>query len=224
MNLFYAALSADDQYTSAERGERNLHVKTDVVEFNTMFEFSVPAKVPVFGNIYANVGAGMIYFEPKAELNGVTYKLRPLGTEGQNYKPGMSQYSRFTPIIPFSLGKRFYFPNGQSLAMEVGMRKTFTDYLDDVSTVYADPAQVAEHGGAAAGALSDRSDNGFAIGSQRGDSRDMDNYFIIGLKYSFNISTLGNFNKSCSFGNSWFNLRGGRPKFNRRGRVRRGIF
>jgi hypothetical protein len=80
-------------------------------------------------NVYGYGGVGLLYFNPKAELNGTWHALQPLQTEGV-------EYSRITPVIPFGLGVRFKFGPNMNIAIEGGYRKIFTDYLDDVSTVY----------------------------------------------------------------------------------------
>lgn len=221
---FYTKLAADDNLTSSSRHRRLLNVQTDVFETYAKVQLTFPRKMPVLGNFYVNVGGGFIYYEPRAELNGTMYKLRPLGTEGQNYLAGKAQYGQFAPVIPFGVGKKFDFKNGSSISIDLSMRKSFTDYLDDVSTVYADPAIVAERSGEAAGLLSDRSEQGFNVGDQRGDPTDMDNYFLLGFKYSLPLSKYHNFNTSCAFGNSWVSHRGGGMKFKKRGRMRRGMF
>ena len=64
-------------------------------------------------------------------------------------------------------------------SVELGLRVTMTDYLDDVSTVYADPALLMEHSGATAVALSNRAPEGiFAAGDIRGGSSVNDYYFF----------------------------------------------
>ncbi|MFY0643763.1 MAG: hypothetical protein JXR19_04790 [Bacteroidia bacterium] len=221
---FYTLLAADDNLTQAQRGTRLLRVETDVVEAYMKFQLTIPQHAGALGGVYFNAGVGAIWFEPKTELAGVTYKLRPLGTEGQNYLPGISPYGKFAPIIPFGVGKKFTFYNGSSISLDISMRKSFTDYLDDVSTNYADPAKIAETGGSVAAELADRSINGFPIGDQRGDSKDMDSYFLIGFKYTIPIGDYRNPNTSCAFGTSWFGNRKGVPKFGKRGRSRRRIF
>lgn len=218
---FYTKLAADDRLTAAKRGRRLLNVQTDVVETYMKFQLTFPERTPILGNFYFNVGGGFIYYQPKAEYNGVVYKLRPLGTEGQNYMANRTQYSTFAPVIPFGVGRQFVFQNGHSLAIDLSMRKSFTDYLDDVSTTYADPAQIAETGGTVAAELADRSINGFEPGSQRGDATDMDNYFLLGFKYTIPLGSRRNFNTSCAFGSSWIKYTKGGRKFKHRGKRRR---
>lgn len=88
-------------------------------------------------NVYGFAGVGGLYFNPKAKLDGKKYALQPLQTEGVDY-------SRFTFIIPYGLGAKFKATPFFNLALEVGWRKTFTDYIDDVSTVYVDNASFTD--------------------------------------------------------------------------------
>lgn len=75
------------------------------------------------------IGLGMFYHNPKAELNGTWYALQPMQTEGK-------KYSRIQPTIPLGLGFEFRINKRHIIGWDVGVRKTFTDYLDDVSGTY----------------------------------------------------------------------------------------
>lgn len=201
---FYARLSADDRLTNAKRSIRQLHAITDVVETAVNVEFTVPSNVPILANFYFNTGAGIMIFRPMARYQGSLVYLRPLGTEGQNYQPNQKQYSRFAPVLPFGFGYRFHFRNGSSLSLDLNLRKSFTDYLDDVSTTYADVNRIREESGEVAAFLADPSDENFSPGDQRGDPKDNDQYFLIGFRYEFPIELSTNFkmNNRCSFESS----------------------
>ena len=201
-SAFYARLSADDRLTNASRSVRRLHAITDVVEVAANVEYRIGGN-SILRNFYFNVGGGLMIYTPMARYNGQLVKLRPLGTEGQNYMAGRQQYSKFAPVIPFGFGYSFPLSNGSRLGIDLSMRKSFTDYLDDVSTVYADAAQIAEISGPVAAYLSDPSLEGRAIGSQRGDSKDNDGYFLIGFRYEIPLSMSKTFrmNSSCAFQN-----------------------
>lgn len=84
-------------------------------------------------NVYGFLGVGALYFNPKAELNGQKYPLQPLQTEGV-------KYSKIALVIPYGAGAKLKLSPFINLAIEAGWRKTFTDYIDDVSTVYKDNA------------------------------------------------------------------------------------
>lgn len=87
-------------------------------------------------------GLSIFKFNPKAKLNGVWYDLQPLGTEGQGTTayPDKKPYKLTALAIPFGAGIKWSVSPSISLGFEFGLRKTFTDYLDDVSTTYADPS------------------------------------------------------------------------------------
>src|SRR6185369_11445300 len=81
---------------------------------------------PAF-NVYGFAGIGLLYFNPTTMYNGQKYQLASQNTELVNY-------STVTPVIPLGLGVRFKIGPFTNLSFEGGFRKTFTDYLDDVST------------------------------------------------------------------------------------------
>jgi hypothetical protein len=81
---------------------------------------------------YLFLGVAGFYHNPKAEINGEWVALQPLQTEGK-------KYSKFQVAVPFGIGVRLYLTSNLDLSFEIGWRKTFTSYLDDVSGTYVDP-------------------------------------------------------------------------------------
>ncbi len=67
------------------------------------------------------------------------YNLRPLKTEGQGYFPTRKEYLPISLAIPYGFGATFQINQNFSVGIQYGYRKTFTDYIDDVSTTYVDP-------------------------------------------------------------------------------------
>lgn len=72
------------------------------------------------------------------------------------------------------------------MQLEGGVRKTSTDYLDDVSGVYADPIILLHEGGEEVAFLSDPSvevtgEPVGVTGKMRGDNHKSDDYFFFGL-------------------------------------------
>lgn len=105
---------------------------------------------------YMGLGVGVTTYNPTAELDSVKYKLRDLKTEGQSY-------GQFALVLPLTFGVKLRFNEFVNFNMELGYRYAFTDYLDDVSTVFI------ENDGSLAGRLSNRKD----------EVRSRDNEFFI---------------------------------------------
>lgn len=138
-SLSYIRLSGDDAKTDnpARRG-RNLNFKNDMFEFLANGELYI-YKVNDVGrtgrystdfNLYFYGGVGLFYSNPKGQTDaGEWVALRPLQTEGVSY-------STFNFTIPLGIGFYYTINRKYRLGMEIGWRTTFTDYIDDASTVY----------------------------------------------------------------------------------------
>ena len=122
------------------------------------------------------------YLRKNQEVLGALLK-----TEGK-------KYSLVQPVIPMGMGFKWNVGDKASFAIEAGMRKTFTDYIDDVSTTYVDPVLLTAMSGPASAAMSDRSsyiDTTIKnTGRQRGNSKNKDWYGFVGLSLSFQIYEL----------------------------------
>jgi hypothetical protein len=130
-------------------------------------------------NVYGFLGIGGLYFNPKTRLDGKEYELQPLQTEGV-------KYSRVTFVIPMGIGGKMKLTPFVNLALEMGWRKTFTDYLDDVSTVHIDPATVSNP---ITRKLIDRRPEVNLLpmppGTKRGNAREKDGYMLLSFKFEY---------------------------------------
>lgn len=208
--IYYGIVNGDDRLTKElYRNNRNLHFKSNIYEISTQIEFAFVLREQVghrykiknvkgYKNIdmtvYWFAGAGAFYFNPKAKYEGTWYELQPLGTEGQGLKEGVRKYSRISAAIPMGIGFRHHIDRQWSFGLEYGFRKTFTDYIDDVSTVYYDNATILAERGEAAAYLADPSlgliqlpDNiqVTGVGQQRGDPRQKDGYMFASLSVNY---------------------------------------
>ncbi|MCH8330108.1 MAG: hypothetical protein IH946_01810 [Bacteroidetes bacterium] len=150
--------------------------------------------------LYTFGGVGIFKFKPQAEYNGVWYDLQPFGTEGQGINPSeggapiIKKYSLTELVLPIGIGLSYETQNGLTVGFEFGWRKTFTDYLDDVSGNYADNSKIeAQHGDVAA-KLANRTPeitsnpailNNYTTGSKRGNPNVNDSYFFSLLTISY---------------------------------------
>lgn len=163
-------------------------------------------------NLYGFGGIGLMYYNPKAEYQGEKYALRPLQTEHQ-------AYSAFGLVIPVGLGVRFKIHPLANISIEGGLRKTFTDYLDDVSTVHYAQSSFTDP---IAAALSDRRPEiGIALaepGAIRGNPEYDDAYFLLTAKLEYYLPTEFGKNSSKSLYKS---KRKAFYRYNKRGGMKR---
>ncbi|GLU55089.1 hypothetical protein Dfri01_45500 [Dyadobacter frigoris] len=134
------------------RFPRNLSFRNDLKEFAVVGIFKLTPdnrsydRRPQF-SAYLFGGIAVVAHNPKAldTLGGNWIKLQSLGTEGQG-RPGYAKpYSLIQFAIPVGIGVRYKINDRFDISAELGFRKTFTDYLDDVAGNYADPAVFADN-------------------------------------------------------------------------------
>lgn len=204
----YGILSGNDNLTEEPfRRNRNLHFKSDLIETSVCYEIhlfqeelghsyslrGVKGKRSARVGLYAFAGVGGIYFNPKAQVGNTWVALRPLNTEGQGLVQGVESYSNFSIVIPVGAGLRYSLNKYLSVGLETQYTKTFTDYIDDVSTDYADPAILAaQPNGQLAVALANPSLDFLppattAPGQQRGDPKDNDAYLFFKLTMHYKL-------------------------------------
>jgi len=196
VNALLGGLEASDAVSKANV-ERNLSFKSYIFEFSPQIEFNflqyITGDKKHFISPYIFVGVSLFNFNPKAELDGTWYPLQSLGTEGQGttIPDTKKPYDLTTVAIPFGLGLKISPHKSISLGLEWGIRKTFTDYIDDVSTVYVlDPTTLEAENGAVAYSLADRSLTGTPNdhkGLARGNSKTKDWYVFTGVTVAFRI-------------------------------------
>ncbi|MFM7902216.1 MAG: DUF6089 family protein, partial [Bacteroidota bacterium] len=93
--------------------------------------------------------------------------------------------------IPFGGGMKFKISRRFGVTVEAGARRTYTDYLDDVSTTYADKSVLFASNGDLSAVLSDRSLDGQTVDNtnrQRGNASDNDWYMFTGISLNYTLS------------------------------------
>lgn len=153
---------------------------------------------------YLFVGIGFFKFNPQAQYADPAggsigwYDLQPLGTEGQGSSayPDRQKYVLVETCVPFGMGYRFRIADNVHITAEYGWRKTWTDYLDDVSTTYVGAdILVNQPDGTLAATLADRSGEvvpGYVNGAgvKRGDDSLNDWYSYFSLSITFSAEML----------------------------------
>lgn len=195
--LLHGRISADDKKNKPSLQSRNLNFQSKVTEFNVLGEYALFGLEEKRFTPYAFAGVALFRFNPYTyDTAGAKHFLQPLGTEGQGLAqyPGRKEYKLTQFAIPFGAGLRVRVSEKVTLAYEFGLRKTFTDYLDDVSTTYVDPAALATVRGPKAvelayrgGELRNGNPNYPADGTVRGGSEFKDWYYFSGLTVTVGI-------------------------------------
>ncbi|MBI3502330.1 MAG: hypothetical protein HY063_11100 [Bacteroidetes bacterium] len=189
-------IEADDAYSKNEQHRnRNLSFRSRILEFAVEGEFNflpyTTGKKSSVTSPYVFAGIAVFHFDPQGYYQGKWYNLQPLGTEGQGTTfSDAKPYSLTQFAIPFGVGMKINTAKRIGINFEWGLRKTFTDYLDDVSGTYPDPVLLEEEKGPVAAALSDKSlkkEAGRDTGRQRGDSFTKDWYSFAGIILTFKL-------------------------------------
>lgn len=204
--LSYGILKGDDALTNEPaRHYRNLKVRTHIFEFSQQLEMIIfnnehfGKRYKIYGLkghrnkntlVYLITGFSVFGYIPQGPGDGGWTNLRPLHTEGQGLPGGPNPYKFINCGIPLGVGTKIGIDALWRLTFELTYTKTFTDYLDDVSSVYYDNSAIEANYGSTAAYFADPSSGEFSNwtnpGEMRGDSKQKDAYFF------FNVSMVRN--------------------------------
>jgi hypothetical protein len=214
----FGSIEGDDNYIVNKGGaevarlNRNLNFKSSIIEANLMFELYPTVlledqPVDQQGRLrpYGVIGVGVFHFNPMGEYidpntsQPTWVYLQPLHTEGQGFVAGVNNYPLTQINIPMGFGVKYYVSEKVNLGLEFLYRKTFTDYLDDVSTKFVDPSVLMTNlpngTNQIAVAMSNKSPllgipgSAYNPGDKRGDPTQADAYFTIGLKVGIRLGS-----------------------------------
>jgi hypothetical protein len=220
-SLTYMRIEGDDKLTTnPARNQRNLNFRNNLFEICENIEYYFYKSSNVSGRpglrgsrkkvdfrAYLFTGVGTVFHNPQAELNGSWVALRPLQTEGV-------KYSKFAFVIPYGVGLTYTINRNHRIGLEFEWRITTTDYLDDISTVYVDPATLGSENArtlanrnpelwAGSPAPSASANYGYQEFNKktgnlnkRGDAGNNDTYMTVMLSYSYVLKGKNKFYKS----------------------------
>lgn len=193
-------IEADDKFNRPYLQVRNLNFTTGIQELYTALEIDLLNIETKKICPYLYGGGNVFHFNPYTNdtKNNKVY-LQPLSTEGQglNQYPDRQPYKLTQFALAFGGGLRIALSSCSSVAIEFSQRKTFTDYLDDVSTSYADQNLLRAARGQESVDLAYRGDelpNGGSYpsaGDQRGTPTEMDWYYFVGVHAEFKLNCFG---------------------------------
>ncbi len=182
--------------------------RSSLTEFNAALEYDLFYIGNPEGNFFAPYvfgGIGVLSFNPEGEMDGVYTELQPLRTQaqGSGLDPSydVTPYELTTIVAVLGGGIRVRFADRIVIGLEVGGRKSGTDYLDDISSTpvrYLDVLQ-GDNGGLAARFFNPAVENVAEVGDltyiRGGDAEDY--YLVGGLTIGVTIGASGSKKTGC---------------------------
>ena len=201
----YIGLRSDERESNDTIAkDRGLHFKSSVLELSGQLEFNfLPYQTgnPLYTwTPFVYTGVSLFHFNPKAEnVSGEWVALQPLGTEGQETTqfPDRKSYSLIQFAIPIGGGVKIAINKSFNIILEYGARKTFSDYVDDVSTTFVGggntsfPIEMSQEAQYFSDPLSTHEAK-----EDRGDPNKKDWYSFAGITLSFKLN---NNTKGCDY-------------------------
>jgi hypothetical protein len=206
-SIAFSKISADDNNNSEEFRVRNLSFNSNITDGFLALEYRLFPLVEKRWTPYAFLGAGVFGFNPYVLFGEKEEKvyLQPLSTEGQGLPeyPDRQMYKLTQFFIPFGGGIKWMVTDRWIVGAELRLNKTFTDYLDDVSTRYPLPAPLLRDRGPLAVELSWRRDeyDGRPFPTNepaRGEPDNKDWYYQVGFTFGYLLPSGGS-NKTKGF-------------------------
>jgi Outer membrane protein beta-barrel domain len=189
--LTLTSLKADDKKGTASMRLRNLNFQTKIFAWEGGLHYSFLNLNEHWWTPYLFAGIGIFHFNPYTkDVSGTKTYLNPLSTEGQGFIPGVKPYKLTQFSLPLGAGVERSLNEDMRVGLELGYNKSFTDYLDDVSTVYVDQSALLAARGQKAVDLAYRGNEVATepypvAGDLRGSPKSKDGYFYIGLTFTF---------------------------------------
>lgn len=197
----YSIVGGADRYnTDTVLLNRNLSFETSILEFSVVGEYYLLNLYNQKYSPYIFGGLAVFHFNPYAyDINNQKVYLKPLSTEGQGVSgyPDRKPYSLTQLAIPFGGGVKFAVTDNIRVGLEIGIRKLFTDYLDDVSKTYIDEFDLLNAKGQQAVDMSYRGDEVGgsptypAKDAQRGGQKNKDYYYFSGIHLTYKLGNGG---------------------------------
>ncbi len=192
-NVTFGKVQGNDKLSNTY-SFRNLSFSSSITDVHLGLEYDLfnsyeHSLVPfIFG------GVSVFHFNPSTlDSSGRKVFLQPLGTEGQGFYQGREKYNLTSFAIPFGGGLKLSLSENIKVRFELGLRKTMTDYLDDVSSTYADQNELLLNNGQQAVDIAFRGDENKSgevypvANTIRGNPASKDWYYFTGLGISFRL-------------------------------------
>jgi hypothetical protein len=194
----YGKVMGDDKYNDKEYLKlRNLNFESNISEVSLLAEYNIFNLFNMRWSPNLFAGLAVYHFNPytRDSADNKVF-LKPLSTEGQGLSayPEIKPYSLTQLAIPFGGGIKYALTERVQLGFSVGLRRLFTDHLDDISGNYAAAEDLLSERGQQAVDFAYRGDEvagGNPLypdkGEQRGGADQKDWYYFTGLHLRFQL-------------------------------------
>lgn len=191
--FIYGGFKGKDAGSSQDwQNLRNLSFRSYLAELSVMGELYILPFNTEPGSFfiapYLTAGISTFWFDPKTRFENIDVRLQPLGTEGQGMPGRPEKYSLNSFAIPFGGGLKWTINPSFNIGMELVVRRSFTDYIDDLSTTYVTYDDLSAANGTLAAKLANRMNEYLGqsdpvilpTGTQRGGA-DVTDYYIVAM-------------------------------------------
>lgn len=199
-NIFHGTISGNDANSRIqENRNRNLSFRSRLLDIGVQSEINLTGYKsgnPSYqSSPYLFFGFSLFRFNPKALYKNQWYALQPLCTEGQGTTKynDRKKYALTQICIPIGAGYKYALNRYWNIGFELGIRTTFTDYLDDVSKTYVESDILKSTYGELSDLLSNRTGEvlaeriEFTSADNRGDPTNNDWYVFTGFTVTYSI-------------------------------------
>jgi hypothetical protein len=192
-------IQAADKNNRADLQSRNLQFASSITELYTGLEWDILNIEATRVSPYLFAGVAGFHFNPYgADEQGNKTYLKPLSTEGQGLAayPDRKPYKLNQAALTYAAGLHLRLSDYTTFGIELAQRKTFTDYLDDVSSTYVSYDALFQAKGQKAVDLAYRGDELSNTGpypqnlEQRGTPLQKDWYYFLGLSLDVKMDGL----------------------------------
>lgn len=196
LNYNNAYIEGADSLAIHANKKKDLHFQSEINDISLRYEYQLfkmfsVRKKQLF-TPYLITGVGALSHNPIAIYNDNKIELQPLGTEGQFIEGGKypKPYKLYQLSVPIGLGLETRLSNAFSLRLEIINHWTFFDYLDDISTVFADSTRLSKTpNGELAILLANNFQKGYpADGAGRGNKNNDDTYMTAGFSIVYRMA------------------------------------
>ena len=213
LSVNYGNIQGDDALSSNQgRNIRNLRFKNKILELSARAEYYIFEANDIGGRgrywldlkTFSHFGISGFNHNPKGSFDGSSWTpLQPLQTEGVNY-------SKWQIGIPVGVGLYFTYKNKHRIGWDFTWTITFTDYLDDISTVFYQGPLEGNIGNQSGLTNADEQLLGsFDVGQKRGNPTNSDTYMFTTLSYGYLIRGSNKFYRN-SYG--WIGKKKGKSR------------